>query len=180
MAIPANRFDCNVDGCNKKARTQKMCDKHYRRFKKYGSTELRIKTDHERLNEKCESVTESGCIIWLGSTCKGGYGNFLYNGKIDKAHRVAYIMKNGEIPEGLEIDHLCRVRSCVNPDHLEAVTHKENCERAISHNSLKTHCPKGHPYSGDNLYLNKKYNKRDCKICQKERVKKHSLLKAGG
>ncbi|MEE8207870.1 MAG: HNH endonuclease signature motif containing protein [Nitrosomonadaceae bacterium] len=171
---------CSVDSCDRLSRTKGMCDKHYRYHKIHGTTELIIKTQSERFKEKCEKVTESGCIIWICSTDKNGYGTTQYNGKVTYAHRAAYIEKNGEIPNGLEIDHLCRVRSCVNPDHLEAVTHKENCNRSISHNTLKTHCPEGHPYSGDNLYFYKKGNKRDCKACARERDKKYSLNKRLG
>lgn len=177
----SRRSKCSVEECDTDSRTKGFCDKHYRRWKKNGSTELIIKNQDDRFIEKCEKLTESGCVIWIGSTDRNGYGHTLFNGKIEYAHRAAYIRDKGEIPEGLEIDHLCKVTSCVNPDHLEAVTHKVNCQRAINHNTLKTHCLNGHPYSGDNLYYNKKYNKRDCKACARDRNEKYNLeIKVGG
>ncbi|MEE8234211.1 MAG: HNH endonuclease signature motif containing protein [Gammaproteobacteria bacterium] len=90
------------------------------------------------------------------------------------AHRVSYEMENGLVPKGLELDHLCRVRNCVNPQHVEPVTHKENCQRGevgINHRR-KTHCNRGHPYSGDNLYIVPKNGKRGCKTCSRENLRK--------
>lgn len=93
----------------------------------------------------------------------------IHDGKMRLAHRVAYEIHVGPIPDGLEIDHLCRVRCCVNPDHLEPVTHRENMRRSPSWNSVgrrqkaKTHCPKGHPYSGYNLIV----TKSGCRFCRK-------------
>jgi len=127
-----------------------------------------------RFNEKYIPVTESGCWLWLGSQNGNGYGKFNLNGKTIYAHRYSYIKHIGIISEGLQIDHKCRVRCCVNPAHLEAVTSKENNRRGTSrevagkYQLLKTHCPKGHPYSGKNLYLKKYKNgltTRRCRMC---------------
>jgi hypothetical protein len=71
----------------------------------------------------------SGCWIWTGNLCKG-YGSFFANGKTCRAHRWIYELVNGPIPEGLEIHHRCNVKACVNPSHLEAVTHLENAKQA--------------------------------------------------
>ena len=90
------------------------------------------------------------CIIWTGSVDGRGYGRLWRDGKHHRAHRVAYAAVYGPIPVGLVIDHLCRVKLCVNPTHLEAVSHGENTRRGVGPaavNATKTHCPRGHPYS---------------------------------
>lgn len=94
----------------------------------------------------------SGCWIWMGRTDKKGYGTFdLINGSI-RAHRFSYELKNNPIPDGMELDHRCRVRCCVNPDHLEPVTHLENMARSRGYNFV-THCSRGHPFTEQNIYL---------------------------
>jgi hypothetical protein len=86
------------------------------------------------------------------------------------AHRVVYEALVGPVPEGLELDHLCKESRCVNPAHLEPVTHAENVRRGRGwggQNARKTHCPSGHPYEGDNLILQKRGG-RLCRTCQNE------------
>lgn len=78
---------------------------------------------------KAQGVPESGCWIWIGSRNAGGYGTVKYRGKVWLAHRASYTILAGPIPPGLELDHKCRVRACVNPDHLEPVTGQENIQR---------------------------------------------------
>lgn len=115
------------------------------------------------------------CWTWkpLGST--HGYGQFTAHGKTRLAHRAAYELFVDPIPPGLTIDHLCFVRECVNPAHLEAVTLAENLRRARAweHGAAfqreKTHCPAGHPYSGDNLRICKD-GKRACRACAREQI----------
>lgn len=122
--------------------------------------------DRGRFMAKVIPVPESGCWIWEGSLCRG-YGSVCIDGKAYRAHRVSYQMHKGEIPEGLTIDHLCRVRCCVNPDHLEAVTNKENILRGTSptaHNRRKTHCINGHELVPGNLKWNRNQF-RQCHMC---------------
>lgn len=112
------------------------------------------------------AVAESGCWLWTGSCDPSGYGTLKLEGRTRRAHRLAYELLVGPIPDGLQLDHLCRVRNCANPDHLEPVTNQENSRRG---RALITHCPKGHPYSGDNLRLHVRKNGRDvnreCREC---------------
>jgi hypothetical protein len=111
-----------------------------------------------------------GCWLWTAATNEFGYGIFRIDGRNVRAHRWAYEDLVGPIPKGLVLDHLCRTPACVRPDHLEPVTQKVNSERGAPGGrvwrSLKTHCPAGHPYEGDNLYV---YDgKRFCKACRAE------------
>ncbi len=100
---------------------------------------------------------------------------FSYLRKTVYAHRFSYRHHVGEIPEGLELDHLCRIRHCVNPLHLEPVTGKVNLMRGDTHaaiNASKTHCPYGHQYSGDNLRI--AYNgQRFCRACRKKYMREY-------
>lgn len=114
-------------------------------------------------------VDRSGaCWLWTAGRNNYGYGAF-YPSKGNQvlAHRFAYELLVGPIPEGLQIDHVCRVRACVNPEHLECVTSKENTLRGVSPSALcaaKTHCPRGHEYDEANtrLYRGKRY----CRACR--------------
>ena len=115
-----------------------------------------------------------------------GYGQFrLSDGKLDKwsnrpqvyAHRYAYEFCVGPIPEGLTIDHLCRVRACVRPDHLEPVTMRINTLRGVSivaQHARKTQCPQEHPYDSENTYIDP-LNKRHCRICMRWRERERKL-----
>ena len=138
------------------------------------------------LRERFESrvsKSEDGCWIWMGSVDKTGYGVLPVkkNGKGRKvwAHRLAYELYVGLIPEGFEIDHLCRNRRCVNPGHLEPVTRLENVRRgAKSRNSpvfvRKAYCKHGHPLVPGNVYLNGRGNP-GCKICREEQARRRYL-----
>lgn len=112
------------------------------------------------------SVSDSGCWEWTASRFKStGYG--AYRGR--NAHRAVYRAAVGPIPEGLDLDHLCRNRGCVNPAHLEPVTHRVNLlrgETIVAANAAKTHCRHGHPLAGDNLYVRPDGKGRDCRECR--------------
>ena len=91
----------------------------------------------------------TGCWLWTGEITRWGYAHLSYMGRKLRGHRVAYELYKGPIPEGLELDHRCRQRSCVNPDHLEAVTRSENMRRSpLVMRQHRTHCRHGHQYDG--------------------------------
>ncbi len=133
----------------------------------------------DRFNEKWESVPESGCWIWIAACDSSGYGAIGVNYSMKGAHRVSYELFIRAIPDGMQLDHVCRVRCCVNPNHLESVTQLENVRRGNSGKFYadKTHCPQGHPYSGDNLCIEKGGGRR-CKICKKETDRKQKAKNA--
>ena len=109
------------------------------------------------------------CWYWLGCKDKDAYGDFHIDQKTVKSHRFSYEIFHGKIPAGLQIDHLCRNPSCVNPAHLEAVTSKENTYRGNSFqgiNSRKIECHRGHPFTKENTYIYPR-GSRQCKICRR-------------
>lgn len=103
------------------------------------------------------------CWEWIASKDSNGYGTIAVDGATKRAHRVAYELLIGPIAEGLQLDHLCRVRACVNPAHLEPVTMAENIRRGKSHNGSKTHCPSGHGYTPENT--TRRGHSRYCRQC---------------
>jgi hypothetical protein len=114
-------------------------------------------------------VDKSGdCWQWTAAKCSRGYGAFGVDRKPRRAHRVAYELVVGPIPDGLELDHLCRNPSCVNPEHLEPVTHRENMRRGtgvFGVNARKTHCNSGHLYDEANTIWEPNGSRR-CRMCK--------------
>lgn len=145
--------------------------------------------------DKVSPEPMSGCWLWMGNlTAKEGlgYGRIRYLGRMTLAHRLVFSVAKGEVPNGLELDHLCRVRGCVNPDHLEAVTKSVNQKRSpiqVARMSrlgraraalqlLATHCKKGHEFSAENVYIQSN-GSRLCKECRRIHKRKWRLLNPG-
>ena len=118
---------------------------------------------------------KSGCWLWTDAVSTVGYGYLGVGGRAGRkvqAHRISYELFKGEIPDKMHIDHLCRVRRYVNPDHLEAVTQRENLLRGkgvTARNAAVTHCPQGHEYNHQNTQLYKGH--RLCRMCSNIRRK---------
>lgn len=140
--------------------------------------------DQARFYAKVALPNEQGCMLWTKGLTSGGYGKFWVAGRTVLAHRFAYELWVGPIPDGLQVDHVrvrgCMSRRCVAPEHLEAVTHVENNRRSGSltaENLRKTHCPQGHAYDEVNTYICSK-GKRSCRKCHaaREYARNHPAL----
>ena len=123
----------------------------------------------ERFWAKVDRDQPDECWSWKAGKFSDGYGAFYLEGRTTKAHRVSYELSKGSVPEGLHLDHLCRNKACVNPDHLDPVTCGENLRRGDGfngHQSRQTHCKRGHPLSGANLIQYKDGHRR-CRTCER-------------
>lgn len=130
-----------------------------------------------RFLDKIE-ITES-CWLWTASLRPGGYGQFALDGTPIGAHRVSHMIWKGAIPFDYDVDHLCFNPLCVNPDHLEAVTHRENMRRSrgfIGVNSRKTHCINGHPFDESNTYFAPDGG-RECRACGREWHRRNDIYR---
>lgn len=161
---------CSIEGCENPRKARGMCDKHWFRWRK---TVTLPTTTEERFWEK---VNKDGpipewdsslgrCWVWLGATQKG-YAEFRSLGENVRGHRYSYELLVGPIPDGLVIDHLCHVRNCVNPAHLQPVTFRENLVRGLgpAGRARSATCKRGHPLSGSNLRPASD-GRRRCKAC---------------
>ncbi len=140
---------CSIDWCPRPHSARGWCKRHYWAWTKYGDPLAPPKpsrwmpTTERFLAKVC--ISTEGCAEWAGRINPNGYGEFSVGGRNGMAHRWAYEHFVGPIPEGLQLDHLCRNRRCVLPAHLEPVTGRENKARSPFANQHKTHCKFGHP-----------------------------------
>jgi len=111
-----------------------------------------------------KTIPDGDCLTWKGHLNYAGYGLIWTKDKKYRVHRIIHELFIGPIAEGLCVDHLCRNRACVNPEHLEAVTPVENVRRGVPKNRNKTHCVKGHEFSLENTTILKS-GKRRCRKC---------------
>ena len=145
---------------------------------------INLEAARERFERKYAVEPNTGCWLWFGATNTRGYGSFAVVSRqpivVVCAHRYAFTLHRGAIPEGLTLDHLCRQPACVNPAHMEAVTIEENVSRSHRFKTLKTECAHGHPYSGANLYVSAS-GKRKCRACgNSSRRRLLAAVRAGG
>lgn len=110
------------------------------------------------------------CWVWQSPLDRDGYGSFHFARKTRRAHRAAWFLYRGPIPAGMVVNHVCKNRACVNPQHLELLTARENALQdslsPASLNARKTHCPKGHPF--DRVYGKQRY----CSVCEGAKSKR--------
>jgi hypothetical protein len=174
--LTMTKATCSIDGCEERHEARGWCNMHYRRWRAHGDP-LRVRTPESLFWAKVDKFGPDGfhsqtgenlgpCWLWQGAPDSYGYGQMRIDGRLVKAHRFAYELLVGPIPEGLEPDHLCRVHHCVHaPEHLEPVTHAENMRRGFW--SAKTACPQGHEYSPDNTFTYR--GMRYCRECKRHR-----------
>lgn len=180
---------CSIDDCDRPSHAKGLCSAHRRRQRKWGSTAITYGhhpgTDQRfwsKVNKAGsippQAIAPGSCWEWTAAKTSGGYGQFWVKPYRVVAHRFSYEQLVGPIPQGLQLDHLCRNRACVNPQHLEPVTQQVNIWRGFSiatQNRLKTHCPHGHPYSVENTYIHPKNSGRICRACARERSRRAYL-----
>lgn len=135
-----------------------------------------VRPVYDRIMEKVSPEPNSGCWLWMASLDGHGYGQIMLpNNKVRRAHRELYQCVKGEVAKNLDLDHLCRNRACVNPDHLEPVTRSVNLRRGLGPQKTKEWhakqmgCVNGHKYEAGSyfVYFHAKRNRsyRVCKIC---------------
>ena len=134
-------------------------------YREKRETRLKKFMDKVSINE------QTGCMEWTGSITNGGYGVVRYKGRLTVAHRAFWVFMGNPDPEGKDLDHLCRNRCCINPDHLEPVTRAENLKRGF----VARGCKNGHPYNEEDFSIvncSDGSQKLRCKVCHRTRNKK--------
>ena len=123
--------------------------------------------------------TQGNCWLWQGAHHNSGYGVFNSGSRLMGSHRWLYEFIHGQIPQPLELDHLCRTPACVRPSHLEAVSHSLNVKRGtawhhfVDEAKLVVKCPRGHEYTKENTYITKGKPTRHCRQCVRDRAREY-------
>ena len=169
----ANRI-CSVEGCHGKHQARSYCFKHWKKWRKYGDPLAGYSPPTVGQYIEANTARVGGCLEWTGAFLSNGYGSVgIRSFDQSLAHRLAYEEYVGPIPDGLQIDHLCRNRACVEPSHLEVVTQQENMRRGLQSrliNGMDDKCLYGHPYTPENTYRNpNRPSHRSCRECSRIR-----------
>jgi hypothetical protein len=176
-----NDSPCSVDSCIKRQWGNGLCQAHYTRLRRTGTTDLAaLPTEVERFWAKVDK--SQGCWVWRGGLTGNGYGTFsIRRHKTVAAHVYSYVATVGAVPTGCELDHLCRNRACVNPEHLDPVTHRVNVLRGTAPpavNAAKTHCVRGHEFTPENTRM--KGRRRLCLTCKRADERRRWHAKKAG
>lgn len=160
--VRVSAASCLIEGCGGENLRRGWCTMHYVRWYRHGDPLYVRPTYEERFWGKVAIMDDHSCWEWRAyKHKKDGYGRF-GTGKGERlAHRIAYRLLVGDIPDDMELDHICRNRGCVNPNHLEPVPHAENMQRAT-----KDHCKRGHKYTLEDTFQSNGKPRRNCRICK--------------
>lgn len=167
---------CDVTGCKREAKAHSLCLPDYKVASRGRNPRepLMVRAFFAHVTQSEDPIWD--CWLWDKPNEITGYGSF----NAGPAHRWSYEYLIGEIPEGLQLDHLCRVRHCVNPYHLEPVSARENLMRSpitlAGINARKTHCIRGHEFTSENTYLAKR-GSRACRACNRQRAAMRAIAR---
>lgn len=171
---------CLIEDCGYEAKSRGWCRTHYGRWRRHGDPRYLVKPSPRLAGKSVLEIlahyldAEGDCWLWRGPVTSHGYGWLNLGGRGHIAHRWVWEHLVGPIPDGLQIDHLCRVRHCVKPDHLEPVTTAENVRRGFGtsgKHGRQTKCLRGHPLTEDNVYVRPRGG-RECRICKRLRKRR--------
>ncbi len=165
---------CAASECDRPGEVRGLCRKHYQRIRRHGAL-----VNPDALDRAIAKLRfdDSGCWVWTGYRNENGYGQIGADSVVVLAHRWFYEQLVEPIPEGLTLDHLCRVKACVNPEHLEPVTLAENIRRSApfrEYVDTRVVCANGHPLSGSNAYPRSgRRSSLGCRACDREKSRRY-------